>query len=178
MSDVRSAGTADTRPAERTRSDLLGIYLNDHLAGSTAGVRRAGHLAHTQRGNANGAVLRSIADEIADDRETLLAIMRRLGVPARRYKVLAGGALELAGRLKSNGRIVRRSPLTTVLELELLRLGVEGKAAAWRTLRGVAESDHRLDPERLDRLIERAEQQIRTLEDLRMRQAQRTFLAP
>ncbi|MGV9566611.1 hypothetical protein [Streptomyces sp. NPDC003480] len=173
MSDIRSAA----RQAGRIRSRLLGIYLNDHLAGSTIGTRRAARLARSLRGSPYGVTLEAIAAEIEEDREVLLALMRRLGIPARSYKILAGGAFELAGRLKSNGRLVGRSPLTTLVELELLRLGVEGKAAAWRTLCRVAESDRRLNPEQLDHLIERAQGQLRTLEDLRLRQAEETFLA-
>ena len=41
-------------------------------------------------------------------------------------------------------------------ELEILRLGVEGKAAGWRTLQTLADTDTRLDPARLDQLISRA----------------------
>jgi hypothetical protein len=77
-----------------------------------------------------GRALEPIAADIVEDREGLLAIMKRLGVPARQYKVWTGWVMETVGRLKSNGRLVGRSPLTSVLELEFLRLGVEGKAAA------------------------------------------------
>ncbi|MFF9376660.1 hypothetical protein ACF1BB_19225 [Streptomyces griseoluteus] len=171
-SDVPRAGT---RQAGRLRLDLLGIYLNDHLAGSTVGTNRARYLARATRGTPTGEALEPVAREIAQDRRSLLDIMARLGVPARRYKVLAGRAAELAGRLKSNGRLVRRSPLTTVVELELLRLGVEGKAAGWRTLRPLADTDERLDPHQLDQLLERAERQLRILEDLRFRRSQEVF---
>ena len=73
--------------------------------------------------------------------------------------------------MKFNGRIFARSPLSRPEELELLRLGVEGKAAGWRTLRALAETDQRLDPARLDELIARARRQADLLEDLRVRAA-------
>lgn len=38
-----------------------------------------------------------------------------------------------------------RSPLSLLEELELMRLGVEGAGAGWRTLRKLAERDQRLD---------------------------------
>ncbi|GGL93578.1 hypothetical protein GCM10010129_41800 [Streptomyces fumigatiscleroticus] len=152
-----------------TRTDLLGIYLNDHLTGSSVGVRRARYLAESERGTAIGDAVRPVADEIAEDRASLVRIMRRLDVPVRRYKVVAGRLAEQFGRLKLNGRLVRRSPLSTVLELELLRLGVEGKAAAWRTLRLLADTDERLDAGHLDGLLERARRQADTLEELRRR---------
>ncbi|MGW5331214.1 hypothetical protein [Streptomyces bauhiniae] len=174
-SDVPSAGATGTRQAGRLRLDLLGIYLNDHLAGATVGTNRARYVARASRGTPIGEALEPIAREIAQDRRSLLDIMARLGVPVRQYKVWAGRVTELAGRLKSNGRLVRRSPLTTVVELEFLRLGVEGKAAGWRTLRPLAETDGRLDPRQLDRLLERAERQLRTLEELRFRRSQEVF---
>ena len=53
----------------------------------------------------------------------------------------------------------------------MLRLGVEGKAAGWRTLRAVAEHDSRLDTEQLDELLARAARQSDELESLRVRVA-------
>ena len=67
--------------------------------------------------------------------------MASLGVTVRAYKVGAGWIGEKAGRLKLNGRLLTRSPVSDLEELELLRLGVEGKAAGWRTLRTLADTD-------------------------------------
>jgi hypothetical protein len=173
--DVPSAGTTVTRQAGRLRLDLLGIYLNDHLAGATVGTNRAQFVARASSGTPLGDALEPVAREIAEDRRSLLDIMARLGVPARRYKVGAARVAELAGRLKSNGGLIRRSPLTSVVELEFLLLGVEGKAAVWRTLRPLADTDGRLDPRQLDALLERAERQLRTLEEFRFRRAQEVF---
>ncbi|MFF5138468.1 hypothetical protein ACFY6U_01730 [Streptomyces sp. NPDC013157] len=159
-----------TRPQVRTvRTDLLGIYLNDHLAGSTVGVGRSRFMARSHRDPPFAEPLRHLAGEVAEDRASLLRIMRSLGVPQRRYKVAASAAAERLGRLKSNGRLFRRSPLTLVIELEFLRLGVKGKELGWRTLRVLAEADGRLDEQELDDLIARAGRQLSTLEDLRVR---------
>jgi hypothetical protein len=161
----------------RTDTDLLGIYLNDHLAGATLGTDRARSLVESEgeRDPALADAVGPLSDEIAEDRAELLRTMRSLGVPVRRYKIVAGRLAERAGRLKANGRIVRRSPLTPMVELELLRLGVEGKAALWRTLRRLADTDDRLDPVRLDGLLGRADRQLDTLEQLRLRQVDETF---
>lgn len=155
--------------------DLLGIYLNDHLAGASAGLELARRAARSQ--GRDRAALREIADEIAEDREELRTIMTTLGVPVRRYKEVAGWAMEKVGRLKPNGRILSRSPLSDVLEVEALRLAVEGKAAGWLLLRKFAEQDGRLDPAQLDRLINRAARQAEVLEDLRVNAAQQAFAA-
>ncbi|MGX4694206.1 hypothetical protein [Streptomyces sp. JNUCC 63] len=155
--------------------DLLGIYLNDHLAGATVGTERSRHLTTACRGSEIGDAMAPLAAEIAEDRRSLVGIMRRLDIPVRRYKVYAGLLGERAGRLKSNGALVRRSPLSSLLELELLQLGVQGKACAWEVLRGLADRDARLDPRHLDDLLERARRQLRTLEDLRRLQAGQIF---
>ncbi len=97
--------------------------------------------------------------------------MTALGIPVRSYKVCAAWIGEKAARLKLNGYLLARSPLSSLEELEMLRLGVEGKAAGWRTLRVLAEVDKRLDPGRLDELISRAQRQADLLEEFRVRAA-------
>jgi hypothetical protein len=151
--------------------DLLGIYLNDHLAGATGGTQLARRAAGGAGGTAASGALRRFAAEVAQDRATLLQVMLALGIPVRRYKVYAAWIGEKAGRLKFNGHLTSRSPLSSLEELEMLRLGVEGKAAGWRTLRVLADQDPRLDPGQLDELIARAQRQSGLLEDLRVRAA-------
>jgi hypothetical protein len=166
--------TAGSRPSG---PDLLGVYLNDHLAGATGGVELARRMAGSQDNARADGGLHDLAADITQDRAALLAIMSALGVTVRRYKVGAAWIGEKAARLKLNGRILTRSPLSGLEELEMLRLGVEGKAAGWRTLRTMAESDRRLDPGRLDELIARARRQSDVLEELRVRAAQRVIAA-
>jgi hypothetical protein len=154
---------------------LLGIYLNDHLAGATAGAALARRLADTEGDQPGGVVLRPIAAEIDEDRAALRDMMAALEVPARRYKIWAAWIGEKVSRLKPNNRLRTRSPLSRVLELEAMRLGVEGKSAGWRTLRARAETEPRLDATRLDALIDRAQRQIDQLERLRLRAAADAF---
>jgi hypothetical protein len=175
MSNRTGSGTRYILSGQGGGASYLGIYLNDHLAGATAGTERARHLARSDGSSTLAEALGPIADEIAEDRASLIRIMRRLGVPVRHYKVYAGRAAERVGRLKSNGHLVRRSPLSTLWELEALGLGVEGKAAAWETLRMLADTDGRLDPRLLDDLLARARRQQSTLEELRRKQAETAF---
>ncbi len=55
----------------------------------------------------------------------------------------------------------------------MLRLGVEGKAAGWRTLRILADTDARVDVGDIDELIARARRQADVLEELRVGAANR-----
>ena len=157
--------------ARRSGHDLLGIYLNDHLAGATGGLELARRVASSHRGRAGDGALQRLAAEIAQDRSALQDIMAALAIRARAYKVGAAWIGEKAARLKLNGRLLTRSPLSSLEELEMLRLGVEGKAAGWRTLRVLSETDKRLDSGRLDELIARARRQADLLEELRVRAA-------
>ncbi|HEY2095100.1 MAG TPA: hypothetical protein VGH72_01480, partial [Pseudonocardia sp.] len=109
-----------------SRPSLLSIYLNDHLAGSTVGVELIRRAANNQRSEPWGPSLARLATEIAEDRDALLDIMRVLEIPTRTYKVYAGWIAEKAGRVKLNGHLLSRSPLSSVTELEGMRLGVEG----------------------------------------------------
>ncbi len=157
--------------AERYRPDLLGIYLNDHLAGATAGTELARRMASSGRRWPHAASLRRLADEVAQDRASLIEMMAVLGVPVRGYKAGLAWLGEKAARLKPNGRVLARSPVSTLEEIEMLRLGVEGKAAGWRTLRVLADADTRLDGSKLDQLMARARAQADLLEDLRVQAA-------
>jgi hypothetical protein len=167
-----------TSAREGAAPELLGIYLNDHLAGATLGVELAHRMARSRTGPGAGSTMERLAAEIAQDRSALQEFMAGLGIPARVYKVCAGWIGEKVGRLKLNGRLRSRSPLSNLEELEMLRLGVEGKAAGWRTLRVLADSDPRLDSARLDSLMSRARSQADLLEELRVRAAAEVIAVP
>ena len=143
------------------------MYVDDHLAGAAAGRARFARAAKAQRGTRYGEALSRLHDEVAQDRRTLQRIARSLGVQQRRSLQVAARVGEAAGALKPNGRLVRQSPLRLVVELELLTLGVLGKAAGWRTLLEVARTDARLDVHELQELLARAERQAAELEQLR-----------
>jgi hypothetical protein len=143
--------------------DLLAIYLQDHLAGATAGLELVRRARGSNEGTSYGDFLAQLEREIEEDRDRLRELMRQLGVGEDRLKIAAAWTVEKAGRLKLNGRLTGYSPLSRVVELEGLSAGVTGKLSGWRSLRALAERDERLDPVELDRLIARAERQLSSL---------------
>lgn len=161
--------------SRRTGTDLLGIYLNDHLAGATAGTQLARRVAKAHQNGPDGSVLAQLSIDLAEDRASLVRIMSVLGIAIRAYKVYAAWIGEKAGLLKFNGHLLTRSPLSSLEELEVLELGVQGKAAGWRTLLTLAETDHRLSRDELDALISRAELQADLLEEVRRHAADRVI---
>lgn len=156
-------------------SGYLAVYLTDHLAGSTAGLELFRRAARAQAGTPHGPLLAELRDQVREDREALLALAAALGVRVPAYKVVGGWVLEKAGRLKANGHLVTRSPLSDLVELEAMRLGVEGKACLWRALLQL--EDPRLDAAALRVLLERALAQAGALEELRLRTASRVLSA-
>jgi hypothetical protein len=143
-------------------TDPLTIYLNDHLAGATAGVELVRRAAHENAGNDFGVALRELAGEIADDRQELISIITALGYPTDRVKVALGWTAEKVGRLKPNGRLRGYSPLGRMLELEGLLVGIHAKQALWRALQRTGKAE----PERLEALLARAEKQAEVVERL------------
>jgi hypothetical protein len=163
------------RPGRHRHADLLAVYLNDHVTGATAGVELFERSASARRGTSVGEQLARLAEEVAQDRRTYLALMEGLGVEVQRSKLALAWVGEKLTRLKGNGRLVRRSPLSDLVELEALYLAVRGKEAGWHSLRIVAEQDDRLDPAQLDELIAGAGRQIAVLERLRRDEVRRLF---
>ena len=143
-------------------SRLLRIYLQDHHAASAGGValaRRALGPDHP------------VAKQIVRDRETLERVMRQLSVAPSAIKTRVVRVAEHAGRLKLNGTLFKRSPLSSVVELETLVVGVRGKEALWTALQ---KADIRLEDD-LEALAESARGQAAELETLRLRAAARAF---
>ena len=121
-------------------SKYLATYLNDHLGGSTFGVELVRRAAGENQGSELGAFLSQLAKEIESDREALEAIMAELGVKADRAKIAVGWAAEKLGRLKPNAQLRGYSPLSPLVELEGLLVGIQGKLSLWRALAEVAEA--------------------------------------
>ncbi|MGW9122588.1 hypothetical protein ACWGRV_39385 [Streptomyces sp. NPDC055663] len=144
-------------------SDPLSIYLNDHVTGAFGGAALARRMADTHPDSLRAAELRQLARDVEQDRDDLVQIMISLAVPVRHYRTWLGLAGERIARLKPNGSLRHRSPLSDLIELESMRIGVEGKTALWQALRAIADNDPRLDPDDLDQLIQRAAEQTLTL---------------
>ncbi|MFE9448076.1 hypothetical protein [Streptomyces sp. NPDC006739] len=157
---------------------ILDIYLNDHLAGATTGTELARRMAGEHGDTELGGELKTLAVEISRDRQHLLRLLGDLDVAVSRYKMYGAWLGEKIARAKPNGRLLRRSPLTPLVELEALRVGVQGKALLWRALLAASAGEPRLDPDWLRQLLERAEQQLRTLDALHARAATTLSAAP
>jgi hypothetical protein len=153
---------------------FLDIYLVDHHAGSVAGFELAKRVARRNRGTPTGQALDRLLGEIEADRVTLENLLAAVGAQPSFVKDRLAWMLERVGRLKPNGQLRGYSPLGRLHELEALSLGVWGKRALWVTL-GKLREPARPPGFDFDALAERAAEQFRELEELRIAAAAQAF---
>ena len=88
----------------------------------------------------------------------------------------AGWTAEKLGRLKPNAQLRGYSPLSPLVELEGLLIGIQGKLAMWRALADVAEQVG-LERARFEALSARAERQQTEVERHRLAVARTALTA-
>lgn len=154
--------------------DYLSIYLNDHLGGAVGGVELVRRLhASNREDEVFGPPLARLQEEIEAKRVVLERLIGQLGLSPSRLKPAAAWALEKLGRLKPNGQLRGYSPLSRLLELEGLAMGLSGQLGLWRTLVELDVQQLGFDFEQL--AAETAEHRS-TVEDLHRRAA--ALIAP
>jgi hypothetical protein len=162
-------------PTAVAHPDLLAVYCNDHLASAAGGIELVSRMIGSHRGTSYEAGLRQLLDELRQEKSDLTSLTRALGLPVRQYKQVAVWFAEKASRLKLNGHLLSRSPLSTLVEFEFLASAVRGKRSGFETLRIAAEVDERIDPVLLDALIAQANRQYHWLTGLRREVAAEIF---
>ncbi|GAA0941704.1 hypothetical protein GCM10009554_33560 [Kribbella koreensis] len=156
----------------------LATYLQDHYAGSAAGIELFKRAADQQTDPVVRTALAKMVQEVEEERTALERYLAAVGAKPDQLKNAGAWMAEKLSRLKPNGELLRRSPLSDLVELETLRIAVEGKAAGFRTLRALADEEPHFDAAELDSLLTQVAQQIEDLEALRMATAQRVLRHP
>ncbi|MBV9124424.1 MAG: hypothetical protein JO112_13775 [Planctomycetes bacterium] len=157
----------------------LATYLNDHLAGSTAGLELLEHLFQVEAGTPVAHFAAGLHAEIAADRRELEALMTRWGVPMSRPRRAAAWLAEKLTALKLRLDDPAAGPLHLLEVCEGVSVGVEGKRLLWRALAAAAEGSPALAGTDYQRLEQRAEEQRQALETVRLEAARRALrLAP
>ncbi|MFZ0216107.1 MAG: hypothetical protein WAM30_09230 [Candidatus Dormiibacterota bacterium] len=162
--------------SSKETNELLGIYLNDHLAGSVAGRDLTEKIRAHNEGSAVATFMDGLRTEIDEDQETLAGLLRQLGVEQSSVKQFAGSMLEKVSRTVFDTELDGSSALNLLLELEGLSIGIEGKLSLWRTLQTIGNDSAGLHLD-VDRLIERAQRQLEGLEQHRLEAARAAFVA-
>ena len=154
----------------------LEIYLNDHLAGAMLGSDLAEQIRDRSEGTPFGDVMTGIAAQIEEDRGSLVDLMERLDVHRNPVKQATTWLAEKASRPKFSGLTSGEPEVGYYMALESMMLGVCGKLALWQALERVADRHPPIAATDLDELIGRATLQRDTLEDERLRTAERTLV--
>lgn len=140
-------------------TDLVAIYLEDHRAGAAGGVALARRIADRYGDEPGFESVVSLVADIRDDERSLDTIRAATGADGGCVKRVAAVVGERIARLKLNGTIVRPSPLSRVIELEALTIGVVGKRSGWLGLRAFAGGSEIAGVD-LDELVRRADAQL------------------
>lgn len=149
----------------------IATYLNDHLAGSEAALQLLKHVERAHAGNPAARFAAELRSDITEDRRELEALMARLQVavsgPRKLAAWLTEKMTELKLRLDDPGDGVLR-----LLEIfEAVSIGVEGKRLLWRSLATAAEGVPELAGPDYRLLQQRAEEQRRRVETVRLEAA-------
>ena len=165
--------------AGKVSNELLGHYLNDHLAGAVAGCDLAEQIEAAQVGTPLGGAMGELVADIRADRITLEALMEELGVDKSRLKQTGGWVAEKLTRIRFSDTVTGSEALSRLMQLEMLCIGVEGKLALWKALQAVFPSGSGVvgvstQPSGIvdvDQLVGRAQDQVERLESHRLRAA-------
>ena len=102
--------------------------------------------------------------------------MAGLGIGESRLLVLVARTAERIGRLKPNGSLLHRTPLTDLVEVEALRDAVAGKIAGWQALLAIVDDVAALDRVRLESLLDQGRVQHNRLTDVHAIVARRALV--
>jgi hypothetical protein len=147
--------------------DPLHVYLNDHLAGATAGVELARTAAENHDGDM-GTFFTELADGIAADFNTLTSLIDQMNAHASGAKEAFAKIGSEVSESKFSGESVDDPEFGTFLTLETLSIGVEGKLCMWKALKVVEGEYPELGSTDIDGLIERAQSQRDNIEGKRL----------
>lgn len=154
--------------------DALGHYLRIHLTGSAGGIELFSRGAGLHDDDAR-TIVENIRSELIQEREQLLEIARRLEVRPAPLAAAAAKVGERLGRLKPNGHLLHRTPMTDLVDLETMCVAVAGKIAGWEALLAVVDR-HDLPTDELQALLDQARRQHAQLSELHTQAAARALV--
>ncbi len=137
-------------------SKYLPIHLNDHLAFATGTIEVARRVASQYEGAELGGLAERLLPVLEEDRREIIGLLARTGARQDALKTGAAWAAEKAGRLKLNGELTGRSPLSPLVELTGLSLGIAASVLLWQELAMLA-GELDLDAEAVRAAAQRAE---------------------
>lgn len=149
----------------------LTTYLNDHLAGSVAGVELLDHLIKLRRGEGVERELTAIRAEVAEDQKTLQRLLHDIGGNESPVRKAAAWLTEKLVQAKLHLDEPGSGELQMLEALEALTLGIQGKSALWRALAAAAAQEPQFRTIDIAALEQRALSQFQRVDSLRLQAA-------
>jgi hypothetical protein len=112
----------------------LASYLNDHLAGSVAGLELVRHLIAVSSDPELHRFFDQLRLDLEADQDALERILKQAGVSESGFRQAAAWLLDKAGWTKMKLAGTEPTGLGMLQALEALLLGISGKRALWRAL--------------------------------------------
>jgi hypothetical protein len=154
----------------------LGIYVNDHLAGSVAALELLTHLISTNTGTARGNLFFELRQEIEQDQTTLRDLLQQLDFKESPIRKWVAWFSERVTHAKLLLEDPAGNKLARLERMEALALGVEGKRALWTGLKAVADHVPAIRSLDLTSLEQRAQKQRQQIESVRLDSVREAFL--
>jgi hypothetical protein len=149
-------------------STHLAIYLNDHLAGAEGALELLGDLEAAYTGTPVGDALVQLHAEIEADRQQLEHLMERLHFTVSVPRKVSAWLGEKLAYVKLQLDDKATGAMRLFEGLEALGLGIQGKGGLWRALAFVSEDADELQGIDYDHLLQRAKDQHRRVEVMRL----------
>jgi hypothetical protein len=152
--------------------ESLEVYLNDHLAGATAGVNLVEQAVDRHRSDELGEFFGPLASEIKADHDRLENLIAEMNIDKSATKAALAEVGSKLAAPKFTAEGAGNEHLGDFITLETLSMGVEGKRCMWSSLKQVADAYPELQGLDLDDLEARAQDQRSRIEDKRLEIAQ------
>jgi hypothetical protein len=142
--------------------------LNDHLAGSVAGLAILDYVIDKSPDGEQKETLQRVYRDIEEDKEALRAFIDELDFSESPVRKASAWVAEKMAQVKLRFDDPSAGPFLIFESLEALSLGIEGKRSLWRMLSEVFEPGRSIAAFDLETLINRAEEQREIVEKLRL----------
>jgi hypothetical protein len=159
-------------------TDPLVTYMNDHLAGSRTALQLLDDVIKSTSDGEMREFLDEVHTEIAQDRDVLENLIRRVGGAPSGVRDLGGWVAEKLSWLKLALDDPSNGPLRRLEALEILALGIQGKSGLWRALAMAAPDLPALAGVNFGDLVRRATEQHARVEARRIEAARVAFMRP
>ena len=156
----------------------LGIYLNDHLAGSVAALELIEYLSTNFPDTTLETFFAELHADISADQDVLRDLIRTFELDESTVRKAGAWIAEKVGRAKFgiNEMEVRGTGLLEALEG--LTIGITGKQLLWRALNAASDTMPQLKGLDYAQLEQRAREQRDRVDEKRLAAAREAFKAP